>query len=132
MHVLLSAAGKNDFAFVARLPPECKVVCVANAVSEALKAARIPIERVRPLTADAMGDWRQVHTLRRMFEDAGVDSSAASEEDFALALEQMTRDRTLEALPSLRVHQLFSGNVRDLEDYADPCVLAWGDSRTSA
>ena len=150
VHVLLSADGETDFCFVARLPPACKVVCVANEVSEALKAARIPIERVKPLTPEAMakmlflesdwgavaaqrvsrlaqGDWRQVDNLKRLFDGAGVNLSGASEEAFQAALEQMARDKHTVCHPSLRVHSLFSGTGQQ-EDHEDPAVLPWGES----
>ena len=150
VHVLLSADGETDFCFVARLPPACKVVCVANEVSEALKAARIPIERVKPLTPEAMakmlflesdwgavaaqrvsrlaqGDWRQVENLKRLFDGAGVNLSGASEEAFQAALEQMARDKHTVCHPSLRVHSLFSGTGQQ-EDHEDPAVLPWGES----
>ena len=75
----------------------------------------------------AQGDWRQVFTARRALEGAGVDISVASEEEFAQALERMRRDKALEAHPTLRVHQLFNGLADNLEAYAGPDVLAWGE-----
>ena len=153
LNILCNADCETDFSFVARLPQGSKVVCIAND-GLALAKAKIPIERVNPLTPDAMakilflehgwdalvaqrlsrlaqGDWRQVFTVRRALE--GVDISAASEEQFAQALARMTRDTTLEGHPSLRVHQLFSGQVRDnLEAYACPDVLAWGERNLGA
>ena len=153
LNILCNADCETDFSFVARLPQGSKVVCIAND-GLALAKAKIPIERVNPLTPDAMarilflehgwdalvaqrlsrlaqGDWRQVFTVRRALE--GVDISAASEEEFAQALARMTRDTTLEGHPSLRVHQLFSGQVRgNLEAYACPDVLAWGERNLGA
>ena len=153
LNILYNADCETDFAFAARLPPGSKVICIAND-GQALAKAKIPIERVNPLTPDAMakilflehgwdalvaqrlsrlaqGDWRQVFTVRRALE--GVDISAASEEEFAQALARMTRDTTLEGHPSLRVHQLFSGQVRgNLEAYACPDVLAWGERNLGA
>ena len=153
VQLLCNADCETDFSFIARLPQGSKVVCIAND-GLALAKAKIPIERVNPLTPDAMakilflehgwdalvaqrlsrlaqGDWRQVFTVRRALE--GVDISAASEEEFAQALARMTRDTTLEGHPSLRVHQLFSGQVRgNLEAYACPDVLAWGERNLGA
>ena len=153
LNILYNADCETDFAFAARLPPGSKVICIAND-GQALAKAKIPIERVKPLTPEAMtkilflehgwdalvaqrlsrlaqGDWRQVFTVRRALE--GVDISAASEEEFAQALARMTRDTTLEGHPSLRVHQLFSGQVRgNLEAYACPDVLAWGERNLGA
>ena len=131
------------------MPPGSKVICIAND-GQALAKAKIPIEGVKPLTPEAMtkilymeadweavaaqrvsrlaqGDWRQVANLKRLFDGAGIDLSGRSEEDFQAALKQMSRDRHTECHPSLRAHQMFSGNVRDLESYARPDVLAWGE-----
>ena len=73
----------------------------------------------------ARGDWRQVHTLNRTFKDAGIDITSATEEAFAHALQQMTRDRQNDAHPSLRAHQLFTG-IAQPED-ADAAVVAWSE-----
>ena len=150
LNILYSADCETDFSFVARLPPGCKVVCLADD-GQSLAKAKIPIERVSPLPPDAMakilflehdwdalvaqrlsrlaqGDWRQVFAAKRALEGSGIDIGAASDEEFSQALARMTRDKTLEAHPSLRVHQLFNGQVRDgLEEYASPDILSWGE-----
>ena len=149
LNILCNADCEIDFSFVGRLPPGSKVVCIGNDGQELAKA-KIPIERVNPLAPDAMaqilfaemdwdaltaqrlsrlarGDWRQVFAARRALEGSGVDISAASEEEFAQALERMRRDKALEAHPTLRVHQLFNGLADKLEAYACPDVLAWGE-----
>ena len=150
LNILCNADSETDFSFVARMPQGRKVVCIAND-GQALAKAKIPIERVKTLTPHAMakilflehdwdalaaqrlsrlaqGDWRQVFTARRALEGASIDIGIASEEEVAQALVRMTRDKALEAHPTLRVHQLFNGHVRDnLEDYACPDVLAWGE-----
>ena len=155
LNILCNADCEIDFSFVGRLPPGSKVVCIGND-GQALAKAKIPIERVNPLAPDAMaqilfaemdwdaltaqrlsrlaqGDWRQVFAARRALEGSGVDISAASEEEFAQALARMTRDKALEAHPSLRVHQLFNGHVRDgLEEYASPEILSWGERNLGA
>ena len=143
LNILCNADCETDFSFVARLQPGCKVVCIAND-GQALAKAKITIERVKPLTPEAMakmlflevdwdavaakrlsrlaqGDWRQVHASAR------VDINAATEEHFAQALERMAKDSALEAHPSLRVRQLFSGTPRALDDYARPDGLNWGE-----
>ena len=146
LQIILGADCETDFSFVSRLPQGCKVILIANTVaSDAMR--RIPIERVRPPTAQSMekilfedgwdalaarrlsslarGDWRQVHTLNRTFKDAGIDITSATEEAFAHALQQMTRDRQNDAHPSLRAHQLFTG-IAQPED-ADAAVVAWSE-----
>ena len=149
LNILCNADSETDFSFVGRLPSGSKVVCIAND-GQALKDARIPIERVKPLTPEAMakmlflesdwgavaaqrvsrlaqGDWRQVDNLKRLFDGAGVNLSGASEEAFQAALEQMARDKHTVCHPSLRVHSLFSGTGQQ-EDHEDPAVLPWGES----
>ena len=148
LNILCNADCETDFSFVARLPPGCKVVCVAND-GQALKAARILCEHVKPLTAEEMakllflekgweaaaaqrlarlaqGDWRQLKTLARLFNDAGINVSTQDEEEFAEACERMARDRKHDCHPSLRVHSIFNGSGRQ-EDHEDPAVLPWGE-----
>ena len=52
VQLLCNADCETDSTFVARLPEGCKVVCLANSVSDAMKQVRI--ERVQPLTPGAM------------------------------------------------------------------------------
>ena len=147
LNILCNAECETDFAFVTRLPTSCKVVCIANNVVDAMK--RLPIVRVQALTSGAMekilfqeqgwgalaarrlsclaqGDWRQLKTLERLFDDAGIDVSTQGEEEFAEACERMARDRKHDCHPSLRAHSVFSGNAHP-EDYEDPEILAWGE-----
>ena len=93
-----------------------KILCLEQGWS-ALAARRI--------SRLAHGDWRQVHTLKRLFDDAGIDIGGASEEEFARTQEQMTRDRKTDAHPTLRAHQMFNGSTQP-EDI-DAAVLAWSE-----
>ena len=148
LHILCNADSETDFSFIGHMPQGCKVVCIAND-GQALKAARILCEHVKPLTAEEMakllflekgweaaaaqrlarlaqGDWRQLKTLARLFNDAGINVSTQDEEEFAEACERMARDRKHDCHPSLRVHSIFNGSGRQ-EDHEDPAVLPWGE-----
>ena len=80
----------------------------------------------RRLSRLAQGDWRQLKTLARLFNDAGFNVSTQDEEEFAEACERMARDRKHDCHPSLRVHSIFNGSGRQ-EDHEDPAVLPWGE-----
>ena len=148
LNILCNADSETDFSFIGHMPQGCKVVCIAND-GQALKAARILCEHVKPLTAEEMakllflekgweaaaaqrlarlaqGDWRQLKTLARLFNDAGINVSTQDEEEFAEACERMARDRKHDCHPSLRAHSVFSGNAPP-EDYEDPEILARGE-----
>ena len=148
LHILCNADSETDFSSLGRMPPGCKVVCIGND-ARAMEKAKIPIERVKPLTQDGMakilyqeqnwdaaaaqrlarlaqGDWRQLKTLARLFNDAGIDVSTQDEEEFVEACERMARDRKHDCHPSLRVHSIFNGSGRQ-EDREDPAVLPWGE-----
>ncbi len=157
LYVLVCADQETDFSgmlSVLQNTPGLKVVLLANEVSDAMRNAKIPVERVGPPTAVAMtkilflehdwdvakaqrlsrlasGDWRRLHALDRFFTGAGVDVATMSDEAFGQTLERMARDPQHQIHPTLAVHQLFSGLAekqgRTPEDLVDASVFAWGE-----
>jgi len=155
LYVLVCAEQETDFSdllSVLRTTPGLKIVLIANNVSNAMRTAKIPVERVSAPTAEQMrrelflnhhwdavkakrlsllaqGDWRKLQTLDRLFQ--GVDVASMSDEAFGEALEQMARDVHEDVHPTLAAHQLFSGHAtrqgKAPEDLADANVLAWGE-----
>ena len=65
-----------------------------------------------------------------MFRDANVDLATASDEEFQEALATMAKDKVVDAHPTLKVHQLFSGGSaqKQLENYTDTETLAWSEA----
>ena len=159
LYVLACADQETDFSgmlSVLRTMPGLKVVLLANEVSNAMRNAKVPVERVSSPSVDQMtkelflnlgwdctraqrlsllanGDWRRLQTLERLFQ--GVDVASMSDETFGETLERMARDSHQDIHPTLAAHQLFSGFAmkqgKSPEDLADPSVLAWGEANNA-
>ena len=131
LFVLLAADQESDFSGLVKNIRQVsgKVVLIANEVSNAMRAAKFPVERVSAPTAEAMtkelflnqdwdvtrsqrlsrlaqGDWRRLQTLDLLFQD--VDVASMSDEAFGKTLERMAKD----------AHQ----------DLVDARVMAWGEA----
>ena len=155
LFVLLAADQESDFSGLVKNIRQVsgKVVLIANEVSNAMRAAKFPVERVSAPTAEAMtkelflnqdwdvtrsqrlsrlaqGDWRRLQTLDLLFQD--VDVASMSDEAFGKTLERMAKDAHQDIHPTLAVHQLFSGlatkSGRAPEDLVDARVMAWGEA----